>query len=158
MYKLILKVIALVSSGLIAGAFFYAYWNMLPTFKEVPTAVHLIFRTTLMKHNGTSMPILMSMAIIATGLLYFIVYKEEPIPRILIILSVLLLFTTLLITLFGNVPINSIIKTWQPDSPPADWTAFLNRWDYYHRLRTITALLGFSCLVIALLISDYVKK
>ena len=50
------KLIALTVTGLLAGAFFYAFVNVVPTFYEVPENVHFIIRTQLMSHNGILMP------------------------------------------------------------------------------------------------------
>lgn len=55
---------ATVSTGLLAGAFSYAYFTVVPTFSEVPLAVHLAYRDALMRHNGMYVQIAMGLSIV----------------------------------------------------------------------------------------------
>ena len=54
-----------------------------------------------------------------------------------------------LITRFLNQPINAIVMTWDPQSPPADWTLLRDQWWRWHMVRTGIALVGFALLVFA---------
>ncbi|MEI3800877.1 MULTISPECIES: DUF1772 domain-containing protein [unclassified Chitinophaga] len=92
-----------------------------------------------MTHNGITMQLLMALSII-TPLWYAGLCRRLIPVRNLAILSAGLAFATLLITRFGNVPINGIIKLWPPLHPPVDWRAILHTWDIYNAIRTITAL------------------
>ena len=53
-------------------------------------------------------------------------------------------------SLIGPVPINNRIKTWKPDSLPADWQAQERRWDLYHWSRTCGLTAAFALLLLSL--------
>ena len=48
----LVKFMAILSTGLLAGAFAYAFFTVVPTFYDVPLEVHLTFRNALMRHNS----------------------------------------------------------------------------------------------------------
>ncbi len=148
MIKIIFKSLALFSTGLIAGAFFYAYLNVVPTFYDIKPAIHLSFRTALMKHNGISMPILNFAVIISSVFFVFFINKNENIIRAFAFTATLLSLITFLVTFFGNVPINGIIKTWNPDNPPHNWEIILKKWNFFHSIRTLTAIGSFICMIL----------
>ena len=54
-----------------------------------------------------------------------------------------------LITRFLNQPINAIVMTWDPQSPPAEWTLLRDQWWRWHMVRTSMALVGFALLIVA---------
>src|SRR6478735_12289990 len=117
--------IALLATGLLAGAFMYGFLNVVPTFYEVPVNIHIIYRTRLMSRNGLTMQFLMGASIIAP-LWYAIVNRYSLLVTGLAILSAILALTSLLVTRLGNVPINQLIKTWPPDQPPVNLIAILH--------------------------------
>lgn len=134
-----LKFLGLMAAGLLSGAFIYTVLNVIPAFYEVPPAVHLAYRVQLMGHNGITMQTLMSLCFI-TPVWYAALCRKNTMPRNLALLSAGLALATFLVTRFGNVPINQVIRTWPPAAPPADWLQWLRQWDIYHLLRTGTAL------------------
>jgi len=140
-------VFALLANGLLAGAFFYANFNVLATFQEVPVDVHLSFRVALMKHNSLTMQLLMAAAIISGFLLTWTNWQNRS-GRILALLALILSLATFGITRFGNVPINQEIRSWLVNGLSSNWMARLQVWDNYHMLRTITAIGSFLIIVI----------
>ena len=139
---------ALLAAGLLAGAFYYATFNVLPAFGQVSTPVHLIFRTTLMRYNALNMQFLMASVIITCGWFAWTVRQVRPVFW-LAMGALGLSVATLLITRWGNVPINLVMKTWVPTAPPAHWQATLTRWNGFHTARTATTIAGFVCLLVA---------
>jgi Domain of unknown function (DUF1772) len=140
--------VGLLTTGLLAGAFFYATFNVLPTFWEVGTDVHLGFRVALMRHNALNMPLLMAIGIAAT-IWFGWTIRHLKLPRIFACLAIALAIATLVITRFYNVPINLEIKTWLPTAPPGNWLAIMETWDFYHSMRTVTAIGSFLMVLIA---------
>jgi uncharacterized membrane protein len=139
----------LLATGLLAGAFFYTFLNVIPTFYEVPVNVHLVFRVQLMTHNGITMQALMALAII-TPFWYARLCKHIKKVRNLAYLSSCFALGALLVTRFGNVPINQVIKTWVTmPAPPQHWESILHQWDIYHVIRTISAILCFVLFIAA---------
>lgn len=142
------KGFALFSTGLLAGTFYYATTNVLPTFSEVPVDIHLGFRTALMKHNGINMQLLMASGIVTSAWLSWRV-RHTRLALYMAVLGSLLALTSLLVTRFGNVPINMQMKTWNITSPPQDWLQTLVRWNIFHSIRTYTAVGSFACSIVA---------
>jgi uncharacterized membrane protein len=142
------KFIALIATGLLAGCFFYGSLNLVPTFYEVPVNIHLLFRTQLMNHNGITVQTLMGLSIIVP-LLYAWLNRRTPVARNFAILAACLALTALLVTRFGNVPINQMMRTWEPSAPPENWRAILSRWDVFNLIRTAAGVGCFLSMITA---------
>ena len=142
------SLLALLSSGLLAGAFAYDFFAVVPTFYEVPLEVHLAYRDALMRHNGIYMQIAMAGSIL-TPLWWAFSMDRAMSSRWLAISASSLAAISFLVTRFGNVPINRLIKTWSAVAPPADYERLLRRWQIFNDIRTATALFAFVCVVIA---------
>lgn len=65
----------------------------------------------------------------------------------LTIAAVILMVLTLLITVTIEVPIDNQIKYWTVSSLPEEWKALRSRWQFYHTVRTFTAVISFSLLL-----------
>ncbi len=142
------NILALLSTGLLTRAFAYGFFTVVPTFYEVPLEVHLIYRTALMRHNGIYMQIAMAASILAP--LWWAFAMSGPMSsRWLAISASLLAAISFVVTRFGNVPINQMIKTWSAAAPPPDFERLLGRWLVFNDIRTAAAAVGFACIVIA---------
>ena len=53
----------------------------------------------------------------------------------------------------GNIPINNIINTWSPESYPADWELYREKWLRVFKRRQIANIIGFISLVFAAVFS-----
>lgn len=137
--------LALLFTGLLAGAFGYGAVNVVQTFKAVPLDVRLTFHTALMKMNGPVMQTTMALAVISAVLLAIL--ARGPARRLAGLASALVL-TSFLVTRFGNVPINAQIKVWAVSSAPPDHAAILRRWELFNDVRTVAALSAFVLLLI----------
>ena len=58
-----------------------------------------------------------------------------------------------LITRFLNQPINAVVMTWSADSSPQNWTALRDKWWLWHRIRTVSGIVGL-CLLIASMLAQ----
>jgi uncharacterized membrane protein len=56
--------------------------------------------------------------------------------------AVLLFVACILITIFGNKPIDDLVMTWTSSSLPSNWTEFRDKWWSLHIMRTISELLA----------------
>ena len=144
----LLRIAVLAAAGLLAGSFTYGALSVVPTFMEVPLAVHFPFRVALMQHNGLIMPILNVFAILLSISLAVTV-RHLPTQRNLALLAAALSVTSLLVTRFGNVPINQEIKMWSAVAPPATWLARQHIWAIFNWIRTGAAVGAFLSLLIA---------
>ncbi|QXV62981.1 DUF1772 domain-containing protein [Amycolatopsis sp. TNS106] len=136
--------IALLSTGLLAGAFGYGAVNVAATFDVVPLDVRLTFHTALMQRNGVVMQSAMALAAISSLALAFLSRER---PRQLAGVATALVVTSFLVARFGNVPINGRIKVWAATSAPADHAAILDQWETYNVIRTIAALTAFVLVI-----------
>jgi uncharacterized membrane protein len=150
----ILKSLSLLLAGLIAGTFFYGTFCVLPAFYEVSTEVHLTFRTNLMQHNKYTVMSLVILSIIVNSFYYWEIKKLKTIS-ILCLTALILTVVSLVITRLGSVPINLIMKTWTPASPPSDWLDILAQWDLYNSIRTFTSIGSFICLLLIDFFDDF---
>ncbi|GAA1755346.1 hypothetical protein GCM10009767_13320 [Kocuria aegyptia] len=102
------------------------------------------------------MPVLNTL-VIAAGLLVLLLMTRAPrtlAPGALAFTAAGLACTIALTvtTVLVNVPINAeIISSWSVEHPPADWAQVRDRWNLFHAVRTVLALLAVGCLLVAML-------
>ncbi|WP_160144096.1 DUF1772 domain-containing protein [Chryseolinea soli] len=89
---------------------------------------------------------LLGLVVILLTLLSAILQREDKGTFIALLLAMALLVLSGLITRFGNQPINAIVMTWHPDSPPSDWMTLRDKWWSLHIVRTLAIGTSF-CLV-----------
>ncbi|MEV0062832.1 anthrone oxygenase family protein [Nocardia sp. NPDC050718] len=145
---MLIRSLALFTTGLLAGAFGYGAANLVPTFHRVPLQMRLEFHTELMQNNSISMQATMAAAALSCLVLAVLSAGRR---RVVAAVATVLVVASFLITRLGNVPINHRINQWVIDGPPADYAAILTRWDLFHFLRTGTAFAAFA-LIIALVV------
>jgi hypothetical protein len=149
------RVAALLSTGLLAGSFAYGRFLVFPTFYDVPTDIQLRFRIPLMARNAPVMPPLMAAVLLSCAALAVSTVGRE---RLLSGFAAVSALICLLITVFGNVPINKEIKTWNVYALPADSGNLLHRWDIYNDLRSAAAIATFLLVLAVLLPTRRARK
>ncbi|MER5646156.1 DUF1772 domain-containing protein [Streptosporangium sp. NPDC002524] len=133
---------ALLSTGLLAGAFGYGAANVVPTFRTVPLDVRLTFHTAMMEVNEPVMQSAMALAILTSFGLAFV---SRGLPRRLGLAAGALTVASLLVTVFGNIPLHAHIRRWAAaGSAPAGHTEILRQWELFHTVRTLTGLSAFA--------------
>ncbi|MFB9208667.1 anthrone oxygenase family protein [Nonomuraea spiralis] len=141
---------ALVATGLLAGAFGYGAANVIPTFDAVPLDVRLTFHTTMMKVNEPVMQSAMALAILTT---FGLAVAGRGRPRLLALGAGGAALASLLITVFGNVPLHAQFRKWAAGPVPSGYAETFQRWELFHTLRTLTALAAFVLIVTAALVA-----
>jgi uncharacterized membrane protein len=136
--------LALLSTGLLAGAFGYGAVNVATTFNAVPLDVRLTFHSALMQVNGIVMQTAMALAALSSLALAVLARGTQ---RRLAGAAGALAVASFLITRFGNVPINGRIKVWAVTGPPADYATHLQRWEAFNVVRTLTAFVAFVLVI-----------
>ncbi|SCG39659.1 DUF1772 domain-containing protein [Micromonospora halophytica] len=136
--------LALLFTGLLAGAFGYGAVNVVQTFKAVPLDVRLAFHTALMRMNGPVIQSTMALAFLSSLVLAVLMHGFA--RRVAATASVLVA-TSFLVTRLGNVPINGRIKVWAVTGAPPDHAAILRRWELFNDVRTVAALVAFLLLL-----------
>jgi uncharacterized membrane protein len=137
--------LALLSTGLLAGAFGYGAVNVQTTFNAVPLDVRLTFHSALMHMNGLVMQTTMALAALSCLALALLARSGQ---RYLAATAGVLAVASFLITRLGNVPINGQIKVWAVTTPPPDYASILQRWEMLNVARTTTALAAFMLIIV----------
>lgn len=75
----------------------------------------------------------------------------------LLLAASLCIIVAVLVTVFGNWPINNQIITWSINSPPANWTELRDEWWRLHVVRTVMIITALSCVILAALRHDKSK-
>jgi hypothetical protein len=135
---------ALLATGLLAGAFGYGAANVIPTFGAVPLDVRLTFHTTMMKVNEPVMQSAMALAILTT---FALAIAGRGWARRLASGAGALALASLLITVFGNIPLHAHFRKWAAGPVPSGYAEVFQRWEMFHTLRTLTALAAFVLIV-----------
>ncbi|KAB8158379.1 DUF1772 domain-containing protein [Streptomyces sp. 3MP-14] len=139
-----LRGVAVLCSGLLAGAFGYGALSVAPTFREVPLELRLSFHAELMRANS----VVMQSAMVATVMAALAVTAlSRGRARLLAGAATALAVASLLITRLGNVPINGRIRDWVTTGPPPDHAEQLARWEAFNNQRSLAALTAFALLL-----------
>ncbi|WP_395366772.1 anthrone oxygenase family protein [Streptomyces sp. YH02] len=136
--------VALLATGLLAGAFGYGAANLVPTFDAVPQDMRFAFHTELMKVNGITVQ--GAMVVSTLGSLALAVLTRGRF-RLAAAAASLLAFASFLITRFGNVPINGRIKRWAVSGPEPETAELLSRWELFNIARTLCGIAAFVVLI-----------
>lgn len=62
-----------------------------------------------------------------------------------------LMLVAALVTRFGNQPINAIVMSWSPQSPPAGWAQLRDQWWQWHVVRSIAGIGALMLVTLAVL-------
>ncbi|MEU4539199.1 DUF1772 domain-containing protein [Streptosporangium sp. NPDC023825] len=135
---------ALLTTGILAGAFGYGAANVVPTFRTVPLDVRLTFHTAMMEVNEPVMQSAMALAILTS---FGLAVVCRGLPRRLALGAGALAVASLLVTVFGNVPLHAHIRRWAAASAPAGHSEILQKWELFHTIRTLTALSAFALII-----------
>jgi uncharacterized membrane protein len=141
-----IAVAAQLATGLLAGAFFYGWANVNPTFAAVPLDVHLTFRTELMKQNAIVMQALMAASFVTSAGLAVAARGQA---RVCAAAATALAVATFLVTRFGNVPFNAEIREWTAGALAPDHQDQLATWGVYNDIRVATAVGAFALIAVA---------
>ncbi|MBN6051914.1 DUF1772 domain-containing protein, partial [Nonomuraea sp. RK-328] len=117
---------------------------VIPTFDAVPLNVRLTFHTTMMKVNEPVMQGAMALAILTT---FGLAIAGRDRMRRLAAGAGAMALGSLLITVFGNVPLHAHFRKWAAGSIPDGYAEIFQRWELFHALRTLTALAAFVLIV-----------
>ncbi|GAA3470582.1 anthrone oxygenase family protein [Nonomuraea roseola] len=117
---------------------------MIPTFGAVPLDVRLTFHTTMKKANEPVMQSAMALVILTS---FGLAIAGRGRPRRLALGAGVLALTSLLITVFGNIPLHAHFRRWAAGPVPAGHAEILQRWEPFHTLRTQSALTAFLLII-----------
>jgi Domain of unknown function (DUF1772) len=137
------RLIALVASGLIAGAVLAtgladtALSDSAELYTAYRQATNGVFTATLPPLGGLAL-----LAAAASAVLY------QGRARTLSLAAAGCFVAALAVTVLVHFPLNAEILTWSPSAPPADWQQIQARWATAHLARTLLTLAGFVVLTL----------
>ncbi len=123
-----------------------------PTFNHQPLDTHIRMRSAFAVLFGRVMPFWMAGSTLLNLLLLLPFARLTGVAWRLTAISAAIQVLAVVFSLIGPVPINNRIKTWTPNSLPADWQAQERRWDLYHWSRTLGLIVAFGLLLDSLAI------
>jgi uncharacterized membrane protein len=138
--------VGLLGTGLLAGALFYGWANVTPTFAAVPLDVHLTFRVELMNRNAVVVQALMAVSFVSA---VWLAIAAGGRVRALAAGATALTAATFLVTRFGNVPYNQEMREWLAGALAADYQQQLQVWGMFNDVRVATAVAAFALLIVA---------
>lgn len=91
--------------------------------------------------------------------LYFFKEASSNILWLLVIATILYVFGVVLVTIFGNVPLNEMLDKTELSSASIETlknlrSEFENKWNAFHLIRTLSSCISFLLLIITLLIKN----
>ncbi|WP_323828176.1 DUF1772 domain-containing protein [Algoriphagus persicinus] len=140
----IIRFCNIVMVALVTGTIFGIWIGYNPKDLSAPTFIEQ--QQNVILALNTLMPILGLITILLTLTSAFLQRKDKVALSVLLVASAFLIVSGLT-TRFGNQPINSIVMTWDMNTPPNNWTELRNQWWIFHELRTLFAFIGL-CLIV----------
>ena len=89
--------------------------------------------------------LMITLVFTATGITIISAFLQESNKPVFITLLIAALFfiSCIVISRFGNQPINKIIMSWTSGSPPVNLADLRDKWWSFHKMRTIAELAAF---------------
>jgi len=140
----IIRFLNIIMVALVTGTIFGIWLGYNPIGLSAPTYIEQ--QQNNIRALNTIMPLLGLITIVLTLISAFLRKKEKGVFILLLIATVFLIISGLT-TKFGNQPINSVVMTWDMNTPPDNWTALRDQWWTYHIIRTSTAIVAL-CLIV----------
>jgi Domain of unknown function (DUF1772) len=137
-------VLGLFFPGILAGLFAMGTIVLQPASTRLPAEAQVLLRQQMIPILHFLAPPLMIGALVSS--LVSAVAFASGWNRALSFLNSVLCAASLLITLFGNVPLNNQIMEWQANAPPGNWMDLIQKWSFYDQVSFLSALItaGFS--------------
>jgi uncharacterized membrane protein len=144
------RFIAVLATGVLAGIFVGDRMGASFARPALSPSSFVKFQQVQHVHFVKMMPVLMGIAILSSlAWLVLIRSRVGTLGFLLLALGTLAYISVLVLTRTVNVPINNQLMTWDASSPPPDVMTTWARWEQVHTVRTVIALFGFACEVLA---------
>ncbi|RUP84431.1 DUF1772 domain-containing protein [Glutamicibacter protophormiae] len=139
-----LETATILVTGFVGSAEFASVALVHPVIRKLAPGDQLTFEKGLLKTYGRIMPIGMTAATVLA------ITVAIPTPSAWLISAAVALGIALIVTIFGNVPINFRTGRIKQDTAPEGFIAMRRRWDVFQITRGSLQLLGFILVTIGL--------
>ncbi|WP_315790981.1 DUF1772 domain-containing protein [Fischerella sp. JS2] len=96
-------------------------------------------------------------AVLALMVLSFLVRKRRPAFQLTLAATIFWLLAFPVVFFVFTEPVNVVFRSSTPESFPANWMQLRYQWEYSHATRFILQLLGFSALLLSVLLETPTK-
>lgn len=153
----VLKTLATVLLGLMAGFFFAFAADVAPAMRELDAQAYITVQQSINRvvrnavfggvyFGSVLLPVLAAVALYAAG--------RRRAGHLWLALGAVYFGLVFWLTREINVPINNALALWDPAAPPADWLAARERWNTANLVRTIAAVACFGAASVLLASGD----
>jgi len=139
----IVRFLNIILASLLAGTSFGIWIGFNPM--NLSPSTYLEQQQNMLHSLNAMMISLVFLAMLTTLVSAFIERRNKP-ALIALLIAATFFIGCILITRFGNHPIQSDMLTWNTTSMPDNWQTLRDRWWSFHILRTITELVAL-CLI-----------
>ncbi|WP_018681671.1 DUF1772 domain-containing protein [Actinokineospora enzanensis] len=145
MTVVVLRVLALLGSGIAAGVLFAVALSVLPALFAMPPERYVYAHRLLGRNFDPTMPLVVLGTVAADTALAALV----PEHRVLFVIAAVLSLGVSAVSHLCNVPINRRVKAVDETALPPDWRDPRPSWRRWHLLRTVLAILAFLTCALA---------
>lgn len=93
---------------------------------------------------GSLKVLMITLVIFATLITFISAFLQRKRKGIFVSLIIggLFFIVCIIITKFGNLPIDNVMMTWTPDTMPSNWMDLRDKWWSFHIMRTLAELVA----------------
>lgn len=135
----IIRFLSIIVAALLAGTSFGLWVGFNPN--KFSTTAYVEFQQNLVTSLNSLMISLVILGTLLTLIDSFLNRKQKT-ASILLFFAAASFVSCILISRFGNSPIQSQMLTWTSSTIPQDWTDLRDRWWFLHKIRTINELIS----------------
>ena len=141
MTKSIIRFLNIIIAALLAGVSFGIWIGFNPI--KLSTSTYIEQQQNMIGALNVLMITLVFSATVITIISAFFQKSNKPV-FITLLIAAMFFIICIIISRFGNQPINNIIMTWTPGSLPGNLSEFRDKWWSFHIMRTIAELIALS--------------
>jgi hypothetical protein len=137
----LIRFINIVIAALLAGTSFGIWVGLNPS--NYSPSTYIEQQNQLVLSLNTLMVSLVVVATLVTVVSAYLQRKNR-LVSITLLLAAVSFASCILISRFGNLPIQKEMLTWNADSLPSNWTMMRDKWWSFHIMRTIAELVALA--------------
>jgi uncharacterized membrane protein len=150
----IVRFIALVATGLLAGIFLGDRMGLGFARPALPATSFVQLQQIQHVHFVRMMPVLQIAALLSTLTWLFLLRSDARSSQFAVVaLASICLLVVFGLTMAINVPINNTLMTWNASAPPGDAMEIWKRWEQVNTVRAIISPIGFALQVLGLILA-----
>ena len=150
----IIRFIALVTTGLLAGIFLGDRMGLGFARPALPATSFVQLQQIQHVHFVRMMPVLQIAALLSTLTWLFLLRSDVRSSQFAVVaLAAICLLVVFGLTMAINVPINNTLMTWNASAPPGDAMEIWKRWEQVNTVRAIISPIGFALQALGLILA-----